>query len=239
MIDRLAVAGQGEGIDGLLGYLVRLLVEEGTPVVTSDGAYPTFNFHVRHIPASPVPSPRTRVAAHCTTLWSPPPPAPPLLLLTMVADLPLARAAAAHLSRRSFRLLQVAAQGGELHKVPFKGDREDPDALLAKAKEVDASLIYFSNPDNPMGSVNPASRVQSLIDNVPTGSLLCLDEAYVEFAPIAADGGGGGSSVAPPIDVSNVNVIRMRTFSKAYGLAGARWGQRRLFRTVFPFRNDV
>ena len=53
MIDRLAVAGQGEGIDGLLGYLVRLLVEEGTPVVTSDGAYPTFNFHVRHIPARP------------------------------------------------------------------------------------------------------------------------------------------------------------------------------------------
>ena len=157
----------------------------------------------------------------------------------MVADLPLARAAAAHLSRRSFRLLQVAAQGGELHKVPFKGDREDPDALLAKAKEVDASLIYFSNPDNPMGSVNPASRVQSLIDNVPTGSLLCLDEAYVEFAPIAADGGGGGSSVSPPIDVSNVNVIRMRTFSKAYGLAGARCGQRRLFLTVFPFRNDV
>jgi histidinol-phosphate/aromatic aminotransferase/cobyric acid decarboxylase-like protein len=62
MIDRLAVAGQGEGIDGLLGYLVRLLVEEGTPVVTSDGAYPTFNFHVRHIPACPVPSPRS--AAH-------------------------------------------------------------------------------------------------------------------------------------------------------------------------------
>ena len=36
----------GEGIDGLLGYLARLLVEPGTPVVTSLGAYPTFNFHV-------------------------------------------------------------------------------------------------------------------------------------------------------------------------------------------------
>jgi histidinol-phosphate aminotransferase len=36
----------GEGIDGLLGYLVRLLVGPGDAVVTSDGAYPTFNFHV-------------------------------------------------------------------------------------------------------------------------------------------------------------------------------------------------
>jgi len=36
----------GEGIDGLLGYLARLIVEPGTPVVTSLGAYPTFNFHV-------------------------------------------------------------------------------------------------------------------------------------------------------------------------------------------------
>ena len=36
----------GEGIDGLLGLIVRLIVEPGTPVVTSLGAYPTFNFHV-------------------------------------------------------------------------------------------------------------------------------------------------------------------------------------------------
>ena len=36
----------GEGIDGLLGFLARLLVQPGTPVVTSDGAYPTFNYHV-------------------------------------------------------------------------------------------------------------------------------------------------------------------------------------------------
>jgi histidinol-phosphate aminotransferase len=36
----------GEGIDGLLGYLVRLFVEQGDNVVTTDGAYPTFNYHV-------------------------------------------------------------------------------------------------------------------------------------------------------------------------------------------------
>ena len=36
----------GEGIDGLLGYLVRLIIEKGDNVVTTDGAYPTFNYHV-------------------------------------------------------------------------------------------------------------------------------------------------------------------------------------------------
>jgi histidinol-phosphate aminotransferase len=144
----------GEGIDGLLGYLVRLVVEAGDPVVTSDGAYPTFNFH-------------------------------------------------------------VAGYGGVLHKVPYLGDHEDPAALIAKAREVGAKLIYFANPDNPMGSWHGADVVSRMIETVPDGSLLVLDEAYVEFAP---DG------TAPPISPDDPRVIRMRTFSKAYGMAGARVG---------------
>jgi len=144
----------GAGIDGLLGSLTRMLVEHDTPVVTSKGAYPTFNFH-------------------------------------------------------------VAGYGGALEFVPFRQDMEDPDALLAKASKIDASLIYFANPDNPMGTWHGADMVQEMIDNIPTGTVLCLDEAYVEFAP---------AGTAPELDVSNPNVIRMRTFSKAYGMAGARVG---------------
>ena len=144
----------GEGIDGLLGYLVRLLIGADDPVVTSDGAYPTFNFH-------------------------------------------------------------VTGFGGILHKVPYKGDHEDPVALAARARATDAKLIYFANPDNPMGSWHPAATVQRLIDAVPDRCLLILDEAYVEFAP---DG------TAPAIDPTDRRVIRMRTFSKAYGMAGARVG---------------
>lgn len=144
----------GEGIDGLLGYLVRLLIGPGDPVVTSDGAYPTFNFH-------------------------------------------------------------VAGFGGALHKVPYQGDHEDPVALAKAARQTDAKLIYFANPDNPMGSWHPASTVQRLIDAVPDGCLLILDEAYVEFAP---------EGTAPTLDATDPRVIRMRTFSKAYGMAGARVG---------------
>ena len=144
----------GEGIDGLLGYLVRLLIAPGDAVVTSDGAYPTFNYH-------------------------------------------------------------VAGFGGALHKVPYQGDREDPEALLAKARAVDAKLIYFANPDNPMGSWHDAATVQAMIDALPEGCVLALDEAYADTAPEGA---------IPALDVTHPRVIRFRTFSKAYGLAGLRVG---------------
>ncbi|GFE63464.1 pyridoxal phosphate-dependent aminotransferase [Litoreibacter roseus] len=144
----------GEGIDGLLGYLVRLLVAPGDAVVTSDGAYPTFNYH-------------------------------------------------------------VAGFGGTLHKVPYAGDHEDPEALVSKAKEVDAKLIYLANPDNPMGSWHAAAALEKMIEDLPDGCLLALDEAYVELAP---------RKTAPDIAPDNPRVIRLRTFSKAYGMAGARVG---------------
>jgi len=144
----------GEGIDALLGYTVRMLIEPGDPVVTSLGAYPTFNFH-------------------------------------------------------------VAGFGGKLVRVPYRGDHEDPEALLDAARREDAKLVYFANPDNPMGSWWGASEVQRLIDGLPPGTVLLLDEAYSDTAPADA---------IPPIDVSNPQVLRLRTFSKAYGLAGLRVG---------------
>ncbi|MEI4470442.1 pyridoxal phosphate-dependent aminotransferase [Frigidibacter sp. MR17.24] len=144
----------GEGIDGLLGLLVRLTVTEGTVVVTSTGAYPTFNYH-------------------------------------------------------------VAGFGGRLETVPYRDDAEDPEALLARAAATGARLVYLANPDNPMGSVHPGPVIEAMIARLPEGCLLVLDEAYLEFAPHGA---------APSVDPDDPRVIRMRTFSKAYGLAGARVG---------------
>ncbi|MFN3274402.1 MAG: pyridoxal phosphate-dependent aminotransferase [Paracoccus sp. (in: a-proteobacteria)] len=144
----------GEGIDGLLGNLVRLTVAPGDAVVTSDGAYPTFNYH-------------------------------------------------------------VTGFGGVLHKVPYRDDREDPEALLDRAAQTGARLIYLANPDNPMGSWHPGQVIESMLDRLPPGCLLVLDEAYLEFAPDEA---------RPAIAADDPRVIRMRTFSKAYGLAGARIG---------------
>ncbi|MEM7300979.1 MAG: pyridoxal phosphate-dependent aminotransferase [Pseudomonadota bacterium] len=142
----------GEGIDGLLGYTARMFVEPGTPVVSSKGAYPTFNFH-------------------------------------------------------------ITGFGGDLSFVDYQDDRENPERLLDAASKTGAKLIYFANPDNPMGTWWSADTVQQFIDQVPDGALLVLDEAYCEFAP---DG------TLPKLDVSNPNVVRYRTFSKAHGMAGTR-----------------
>jgi histidinol-phosphate aminotransferase len=110
---------------------------------------------------------------------------------------------------------QVAGAGGRIVTTPYRDDHEDPGALLDLAARENARLIFLANPDNPMGSWWDGRAVQDMIDAVPDGSILCLDEAYSEFAP---------ADTMPGLDVSNPKVLRFRTFSKAYGLAGCRVG---------------
>ncbi len=108
----------------------------------------------------------------------------------------------------------VAGFGGRLVTTPYVNDHEDPSSLLDLAKRENARIIYFANPDNPMGTCWKASAVQNLIDNTPVGKILMLDEAYSEFT----------EGTLPPLDVTNPNLLRFRTFSKAYGMAGVRVG---------------
>ena len=150
-IDNVVV---GEGIDGLLGLTCMMFLTPGETVVTTDGAYPTFNFH-------------------------------------------------------------VLSHGGRLVKVPMRDDREDLAALLHTAARENAKILYVSNPNNPMGSWWPAEEISRLIAGLPEGMLLILDEAYCDTAP---------PGTTPPLDMANAQVVRYRTFSKAYGLAGARIG---------------
>lgn len=109
----------------------------------------------------------------------------------------------------------VAGFGGVLNMVPYRDDHEDPTALFAKASEVGAKLVYMANPDNPMGSWYRGQQIVDALEALPQGALLCLDEAYVECAP---DG------TAAPVLADDPRVIRMRTFSKGYGMAGLRVG---------------
>jgi histidinol-phosphate aminotransferase len=109
----------------------------------------------------------------------------------------------------------VKSFGGDLNTVPFAENHEDIHALLRVAKIDRPKLLYFCNPDNPMGTWWPEADVQNLINEIPEETMLLLDEAYSEFAP---------EGTIPPLDTSRKNVLRFRTFSKAYGLAGMRVG---------------
>ncbi len=144
----------GEGIDGLLGLAIRLHAGPGDTVVTSLGAYPTFNFH-------------------------------------------------------------VAGFGARLVTVPYRNDREDLEGLLDAVKRGAAQVVYLSNPDNPMGTWWEASEIEAFIAAIPETTLVLLDEAYGETGPASAQ---------PRNDLSRPNLVRLRTFSKAYGLAGLRCG---------------
>jgi len=109
----------------------------------------------------------------------------------------------------------VTGHGGTLATVPYTADHEDPDRLIAETRRKGARLCYISNPDNPMGTWHDAATVHDMVAAVPDHALLLLDEAYVDLAP---DG------TAADIDPADPRVLRLRTFSKAHGLAGLRVG---------------
>jgi histidinol-phosphate aminotransferase len=109
----------------------------------------------------------------------------------------------------------VAGFGAQLVTVPYREDREDLDALLAAVRKTDAAMVYLANPDNPMGTFWPAEAVDAFAAALPARTMLVLDEAYGEFAP---------AGTLPDLLPLRPNVLRMRSFSKAYGLAGLRCG---------------
>lgn len=109
----------------------------------------------------------------------------------------------------------VQAHQGRLHKVPFKDDREHLEGLAAAAEKTNARIVYVSNPDNPMGTWWHADDLAAFERALPECATLFLDEAYCETAPREA---------IPELDTANARVVRFRTFSKAYGMAGARIG---------------
>lgn len=109
----------------------------------------------------------------------------------------------------------VAGYGRRLVTVPYRDDCEDLDALAAAARDEDAAIVYVSNPDNPMGTWWDAAAIDAFCDAVPERTLIVLDEAYGETAP---------ADTLPAINTGRTNLIRLRTFSKAYGLAGLRCG---------------
>jgi histidinol-phosphate aminotransferase len=108
----------------------------------------------------------------------------------------------------------VAGFGGTLATTPYVHDKEAPSSLLDLAKRENARVIYFANPDNPMGTAWNANIVQEMIEHLPPRVLLMLDEAYCDLT----------TGTTPALDMANPNVLRFRTFSKAYGMAGVRVG---------------
>jgi histidinol-phosphate aminotransferase len=112
--------------------------------------------------------------------------------------------------------MHATGYGTKLERVPYRPDgRLDLQAMAAAARRAGGALVFVPNPDNPSGSLQSWSDILAFLDDLPDGSLLIHDEAYANF-------------VAPehafPRNAVDPRMLRLRTFSKEYGLAGARVG---------------
>jgi histidinol-phosphate aminotransferase len=123
------------------------------------------------------------------------------------------------LSAGSFIWYKIAVKiaAGELIEIPQKNYGHDLKAMLGAIKS-NTKLIFIDNPINPTGAIVTKEEIDEFFRQVPDNILVVLDEAYYEYInhsdyPNSSDYFSAGK-----------NLVILRTFSKIYGLAGARLG---------------
>jgi histidinol-phosphate aminotransferase len=129
-------------------------------------------------------------------------------LIGLVAKTFLASGCRAVVERPTYPLYAIASrlEGAEVVEAPVEA------GALAEAAR-DAHVLWLCNPANPTGALRPAGEIRALADALP-GTLVCVDEAYFEFA----------GETAVPFARALPNLVCIRTLSKAFGLAGLRIG---------------
>ncbi|MEH0146966.1 histidinol-phosphate transaminase [Corynebacterium sp. Q4381] len=121
---------------------------------------------------------------------------------------------------RSFEAYPIFAQiaGAAPVAVPLTANHRVDLAAMADAVTERTRMVFVCNPNNPTGTTITNDEFDEFMNRVPEAVLVALDEAYFEYNT-ASDG-----PIATEAITRYPNVIGLRTFSKAYGLAGARVG---------------
>lgn len=110
------------------------------------------------------------------------------------------------------------ANGVPCARIPLaRGYQFDLDRLVESITP-QTKAIYIANPNNPTGAIITKTQFEQLVEVVPDHVLIIMDEAYYEYAKVISDEYPDSFSLGKP------NVITLRTFSKAYGIAGVRVG---------------
>ncbi|MDH2886871.1 MULTISPECIES: histidinol-phosphate transaminase [Bacillus cereus group] len=108
-------------------------------------------------------------------------------------------------------------EGAEVREVPLKDGVHDLDAMLEQV-DYNTRIVWVCNPNNPTGTYVEKQKLLSFLENVPKSSLVIMDEAYYEYA------GAEDYPQTLPLLEKYENLMVLRTFSKAYGLAAFRIG---------------
>jgi len=122
-------------------------------------------------------------------------------------------------SQHAFAVYPLATQarGARAIVVPAKDYGHDLEAM-AKAVDEDTYVLWVANPNNPTGTYASPQRIEALLRQVPERVIVVLDEAYNEYLPADLKADSAKWLKRHP------NLVVVRTFSKAYGLAGLRVG---------------
>ncbi len=123
------------------------------------------------------------------------------------------------MSEHGFSIYEIAGQyaGSWVRKAPERQLTADVDALLAQVSGA-TRLVFLANPNNPTGTMLPRAEVERLRAGLPPGVLLVLDAAYAEYVERPDYEAG-----AALVDAGD-HTVMTRTFSKIWGLGGARLG---------------
>ena len=140
-------------------------------------------------------------------------------VLDMAARAFLALGTSAVYAQHAFAVYPIATQtvGAQGITVPAKNYGHDLDAMRDAIRD-DTRVLWIANPNNPTGTFLPWADVEAFLERVPQQVLVVLDEAYGEFLPHAERCDTTTWLARFP------NLLIVRTFSKAYGLAGLRAG---------------
>lgn len=140
-------------------------------------------------------------------------------VLDMVARAFLTAGMSSVYAQHAFAVYPIATQTAGAHgiEVPAKRYGHDLDAMRAAIRD-DTRVLWIANPNNPTGTFLPWAEVEAFLEAVPPQVMVVLDEAYGEFLPPAER-----CDTAPWL-ARFPNLLIVRTFSKAYGLAGLRVG---------------
>jgi histidinol-phosphate aminotransferase len=114
-------------------------------------------------------------------------------------------------------ILQAKGFGAICHEVPLNERQEFDLESMAKKITEKTKMIYLAHPNNPTGTYRHKEDMISFLKKVPAHCLVICDEAYIEYAE-------DYPGYAHSFDFQFQNVITLRTFSKAYGLANLRVG---------------
>jgi histidinol-phosphate aminotransferase len=146
--------------------------------------------------------------------------------LDIIAHTLLAPGLNAVTSERSFIVYDhvTAAAGGALRKAPMHdGMHYDLDAVL-RSIDAQTRIVWLANPNNPTGAMLTADLLDAFVTRLPAHVLLVLDEAYCDFAEDHAARHGLVYTHSLDYVRAARDVVVLRTFSKAHGLAGLRVG---------------